>query len=174
MKVFFIFVLSANGKISRSQGSKIDWNSKEDLEWFKEKTMSAGVMVMGRKTFEGIGRVLPGRLSVVMTRDTSKYRDGQNVVHTDEPPERILRTLEGLGYASAAVIGGREIFTLFLKSGLVDEIYATYEPVFIDGIDLFKNISNDVKLEVLDIRQLGSGAFVVHYQIKNSGEISHE
>lgn len=166
MKTFLIFVMSANGKISRSADAKIDWNSKEDLAWFREMTASAGVMVMGRRTFAGIGRPLPGRLSVVMTKTPAKYRNERNVLYTPESPQKILERLGKSGYESVAIIGGREIFTLFLKSGLVDEIYATYEPIFIDGIDLFENMGNDVKLEILDMKALDSGAFVVHYQIK--------
>jgi len=60
-------------------GSKIPWHLPEDFKWFKQVTMGQ-VLVMGRKTFESIGRPLPGRETIVLTRGTWTH-PGVKVIH---------------------------------------------------------------------------------------------
>ena len=66
MKVSMIVAASANNVIGASGG--LPWRLSEDLRRFKEITMGKP-MIMGRLTFESIGRALPGRRSIVLTRD---------------------------------------------------------------------------------------------------------
>lgn len=163
MKVIMIAVLSANGKISRIGSSKIDWGSKADLEWFKRKTKEIGLVICGRKTFETFRGPLKGRINVVMTHkpiDTNS----EDLIYTSDLPQRIIQNLEDKGYTQMAVIGGREIFTLFIKENLIDELYLTYEPIFINGIDLLE-VQKDVKMKLLGLEMLGED-FVVHYKIQ--------
>ncbi len=169
MKTFVVAVMSANGKISRDSSKTIDWNSTEDLKWFKFITTQIGVVIMGRKTFELIGRPLPKRLNVVMTRNYSSFRNEPNLIFTSEEPINILKTLEKKGYSQTAVIGGKEIFTLFLKEKLIDEMYITYEPVIIDGIDMFSDLKEDVRMRIEGIKSL-SNAVVVHYKVLETKE----
>ncbi len=164
MKVFLIAVMSANGKISRSESSPVDWNSREDLEWFKSITMKIGNVIMGRRTFDLIGKPLSDRLNVVMTHKVPSSKM-ENVIFSDEKPREILKKLEN-SYSKAAVIGGKEIFTLFLKEDLIDEMYITYEPILIDGMGMLGNIEKDVNLKVIDVKNLHSGSLIVHYKVK--------
>lgn len=164
IKVILIAVLSANGKISRSKNSLIDWNSKADLEWFKDMTKSIGVVIMGRKTFETLKSPLKDRLNVVMTRNSIESNQ-KNLIYTSDHPHQILEMIEKLGYTQAAVIGGQEIFTLFMREKLVDDLYITYEPIVIDGIDLLGEIKMDLRLKLIDVKMLNSQTFVVHYAI---------
>ncbi len=164
MKFFFIMVASANGKISRSEESPIDWNSKSDLKWFKEITMEIGTVVMGRKTFEMIGHPLSERINVVMSNSILSQKDDDLLI-VGGGPKAVVKMLENINVKNVAVIGGRSVFTSFMKEGLVDEMYVTYEPIFIDGIDMF-DLNEDVKLKNLEIKGLESGAFVVHYAVK--------
>ncbi|HEU23913.1 MAG: dihydrofolate reductase [Mesoaciditoga sp.] len=163
MKVIVIAVLSANGKIARFGSSEIDWSSKDDLEWFKKKTKEIGIVVCGRKTFETFRGPLKDRMNIVMTRNPNKGRS-ENLIYTSDPPKQIIHFAEELGYSYLAIIGGREIFTLFMNENLVDELYLTYEPIFIDGIDLL-DVSKDIKLNLLNIEMLGAD-FVVHYRVQ--------
>ncbi len=165
MSVFFVAVMSANGKISRSHLSPIDWSSKEDLEWFKEITTQSKVIVMGRRTFELLNSPLPNRLNVVVTRNLP-LKKVDNVLFTDASPVALVKKLRKMGYDKIPVVGGQEIFTSFLEEGIVDEMYITYEPVLIDGIDMFDKIKNDVKMEVISVKELSGGAFVTHYVLK--------
>jgi len=164
MKVNLIAVLSVNGKISRSNNVSIDWNSKEDLEWFKDITKNIGVVILGRRTFETFKSPLKGRLNIVMTRSPLKsWRD--DLIFTSSSPAQILEMIGKLGYTQTAVIGGQEIFTLFMREKLVDDLYITYEPILIDGIDLLSQIQTDVKLKLIDMKMLNSQTFMVHYAI---------
>ncbi|BBJ28410.1 dihydrofolate reductase [Athalassotoga saccharophila] len=161
MQVVIIAVLSANGKIARFGSSKIDWNSKDDLEWFKRKTKEIGIVVCGRKTFETFNGPLKDRINIVMTHNPKK-NGPENLIYTSDQPDQIIHFAEKLGYTRLAVIGGREVFTLFMN--FVDELYLTYEPIFIDGMDLF-DVSKDIKLNLVNIEMLGED-FVVHYRVQ--------
>ena len=71
-----IAAMSRNRAIG-AQG-KIPWRIPEDFRWFKQKTMG-GVLVMGRKTYESIGRPLPGRTTLVITNNPSAGPKGENL-----------------------------------------------------------------------------------------------
>ena len=72
MKIILIAALD-KGRVIGSEGS-IPWNIQEDLNYFKEKTTNKAI-IMGRKTFESIGRPLPNRLNIVMTRSKEQIDD---------------------------------------------------------------------------------------------------
>lgn len=96
----------------------LPWHIPEDLAYFKEKTMGKA-MVMGRKTYESIGRPLPGRQSIILTRNKDFTAEGTLVVH--ELTEAIERAEE---YAEEVmIIGGAEIFSMTLD--IADRLYIT-------------------------------------------------
>ncbi|MDS9471240.1 dihydrofolate reductase [Sporosarcina pasteurii] len=96
----------------------LPWHIPEDLKYFKEKTMGKA-MVMGRKTYESIGRPLPGRLSIVVTRNKSYSAEGVVVAH--DLDEAIQKAKE---YADEVmIIGGAEIFKLMMD--IADRLYIT-------------------------------------------------
>src|SRR6201999_2353605 len=66
-------------------GNKIPWHLPEDFKWFKKMTMG-NVMVMGRKTFESIGKALPGRETIVLTRGEGAFPGAKTVKSLDEIP----------------------------------------------------------------------------------------
>lgn len=97
---------------------KLPWNLPRDLEHFKLVTMGKTIL-MGRKTHEDIGRRLPGRRNVVLTRQAGWSAEGVEVVHSlDEAIEKYLP--EGDLY----VIGGAELYALALPKA--QEIIITY------------------------------------------------
>jgi dihydrofolate reductase len=86
----------------------LPWHLPEDLKRFKRLTMGKPI-VMGRKTFESIGKPLPGRQNIVMTRDANYRRDGVTVVHD------VDAALRAAGAApEIMIIGGADLFRLFL------------------------------------------------------------
>ena len=93
-----------NGVIGRD--GQLPWHLPADLKRFKAQTMGRA-MIMGRKTFESFPAPLPGRRHIVLTRDPAWQAEGAEVAHSVE---------EALALAgeNAAVIGGAEIFALFL------------------------------------------------------------
>lgn len=89
-------------------GSKLPWHLSEDLKRFKKLTMGHPV-VMGRKTFESIGKPLSGRDNLVLTRQRAFHPNGVTVAHSFE------EILSICGRSSEAfVIGGAEIFRMAL------------------------------------------------------------
>jgi dihydrofolate reductase len=116
------------------------WTSAEDKKFFNQKSKEVGSMIMGSKTFATIGRALPGRKSVVMTREPEKWQaqyDDENIVFTNKSAKEILADLENQGFKKVAICGGRAVYNLFLHLGLVDQIFMTIEPVeFGQGIKL--------------------------------------
>ena len=103
-----------NGIIGRD--GKLPWHLPADLKRFKALTMGS-VMVMGRRTFDSLPGLLPGRRHIVLTRSRDWFADGAEKVHSVE--EAIGRA----GNEAISVIGGADIFALFLP--LADRIELT-------------------------------------------------
>jgi dihydrofolate reductase len=92
----------------------LPWHLPEDLAFFK-RTTSGHPIVMGRKTYESIGRPLPKRRNIVLTRDPSWSMPGVETIH--QPSD--LETLEALSEV-VYIIGGAEVYSAFLD--LTDEL----------------------------------------------------
>lgn len=103
-EIVFVIARADNGVIGRD--GALPWRLPEDLKRFKALTMGAP-MVMGRKTFEGLPKLLPGRRHIVLTRGRWQA-DGAEVAHT---VEEALALADG---PRVSVIGGAEIYRLFL------------------------------------------------------------
>lgn len=167
MRVFIVTAMSANGMIAQSgEQNSLDWTSKEDLAFFVKKTKEAGVMIMGRKTYETIGRPLKGRLIKVMTRDKGAREDIEGQVEwTDSDPAAILQELKDSGYEQVAIAGGGEVYRLFLESGLVTDVYLNIEAVlFGEGVPFVRGFKRiDMRLE--SVEQIGENTLTLHYTL---------
>jgi dihydrofolate reductase len=113
-RITLIVARAQNGVIGRD--GKLPWHIPADLKRFKQLTMGTA-MVMGRKTFGSLPGLLPGRRHIVLTRDRSWHADGAEVAHDVEEALRVA------GQEPVAVIGGADVFALFLP--LVDRIELT-------------------------------------------------
>lgn len=163
MKVLLIAAISADGYIGKSSEHLSDWTSKEDKKLFIELTKKAGVIVMGRNTYETIGKALPGRLNVVYT---SKPLDNPDVQVTQEPPEELLGRLADEGYEEVALCGGQAIYDLFLRENLVDELFLTIEPkMFGSGITLSKTFA-EADLKLIECKKLNNDTLNLHYTVR--------
>jgi dihydrofolate reductase len=103
-EVFLIVARARNGVIGREGG--MPWHLPADLKRFKAITM-AKPMIMGRKTFDSLPGLLPGRRHIVLTRDCGWHAPGAEVARSP------AQALELAGDATAAVIGGAEVFRQF-------------------------------------------------------------
>ena len=112
--ITLVVARASNGVIGRDGG--LPWHISADLKRFKALTMGT-VLVMGRKTFESLPKVLPGRRHVVITRDPAWRADGVEVAYS------AVEALEMAGDEPVSVIGGADIFGLFLP--LADRIELT-------------------------------------------------
>jgi dihydrofolate reductase len=104
LSVTFVLARATNGVIGA--GGRLPWHLPSDLRHFKALT-TGRAMVMGRKTFESFPAPLPGRRHIVLTRERGWTAAGAEVVHD---PAAALR----IAGAHVAVIGGAEIFALYL------------------------------------------------------------
>ncbi|MBX7491608.1 dihydrofolate reductase [Qipengyuania sp. 1NDW9] len=105
MSLFLIYARSANGAIGKD--GALPWHLPADLKRFKALTMDKP-MIMGRKTFESLPGLLPGRRHIVLTRKERWDSTGAEVVRSVE--EAIAKAGEG----DIAVIGGAAIFDVFM------------------------------------------------------------
>jgi dihydrofolate reductase len=113
-EIILVLARAANGVIG-NEGA-MPWHIPADLRHFKQMTKGRP-MIMGRKTFDSLPGLLPGRRHIVLTRDTSWEEDGAEVVHS---VEAALKTANG---PHVCVIGGAEIYALFMP--LADRIELT-------------------------------------------------
>ena len=127
MKISLIAAFAEEGVIGKD--GKIPWTLKEDLKHFRNKTEGCSV-VMGRKTYESIGRPLPNRLNIVMTRNPKRQ----------EGIKEVSNTKDALKVASSYsdeifIIGGEKIYEEFLP--LATKMYLTKIDIKVNGDTFF-------------------------------------
>ena len=136
MKISLIVAVSRNGAIGLN--NQLPWYLPEDLKYFKSVTMGKP-LIMGRKTFDSIGRPLPGRANIVLTRDPQWISDGVEVVQSVE--QALLAgeiACEAADVDEIMVIGGEQIYRMTLD--LADRIYLTQVDADVEGDAFFPNI----------------------------------
>lgn len=104
MLISMIAAVSANGVIGRD--NQLPWRVRDDLRFFQETTCGH-VVITGRKNFEAMGRALPQRINVVVTRNPAYVAEG---AHTTPDVKSALRYARNLGESEAFIIGGAEIY----------------------------------------------------------------
>ncbi len=109
------------GRVIGKKGSGLLWHIPEDMRHFKELT-TGHVVIMGRKTYETIGKALPNRVNIIITRDPNYRAEGAITVHS---LEEALRLAQGKTFESNEIfiIGGGEIYEQAI--GLADKLYLT-------------------------------------------------
>ena len=129
MRVTIVVAMAENRTIGKD--GDLPWRLPADLKHFKAVTMGKPIL-MGRKTWESIGRPLPGRLNVVITRDADYRADGVTVVHS---LEGALEAARESGADEACVVGGAEIYRLALP--LADRLELTEVHAAVEGDTAF-------------------------------------
>jgi dihydrofolate reductase len=117
MTVSIIAIVAANDVIGR--GNKLPWHMPADLKRFKELTMGHH-LIMGRKTFESVGKPLPGRINVVVTRNVDFTPDG---VAVSRSVEEAISKAEAAGDDEVFIAGGAEIYAQTIHRA--DRMYIT-------------------------------------------------
>jgi dihydrofolate reductase len=136
-----IAAMAANRVIGRDGG--LPWRLPEDFKFFKDKTMGH-IMLMGRKTFESLGKPLPGRLHVVITRQADYRAPGAHVYTTLKDALEFCRTQTPKWGEEVFLIGGGEIYREALP--VTDRIYLTEIKAEFPGDARFPEFSaNDFK-----------------------------
>jgi dihydrofolate reductase len=137
MTLCLIVAVAENGVIGRD--NDLPWRLSGDLKRFKSLTMGKP-LIMGRKTYESIGRPLPGRTSIVLTRDDDFTADGV-LIARDQAAAMALaeQTARTTGVEEIMVIGGAGIYRLFLPDA--DRLYLTEVHMASPGDTYFPDIN---------------------------------
>jgi dihydrofolate reductase len=145
-----IAAMSENRVIGR--GSQIPWHLPEDFKWFRQATLGH-VLVMGRKTFESIGRPLPGRETIVLSKTGFSYPGVRTAATLDE----VEAMVNG---RQAFICGGAEIYRLALSR--CSDLYLTlvnrtvegdvFFPPFEDQFELVAELRDTPEFKILHYR----------------------
>lgn len=164
MELAILVAIAENGVIGRGGG--LPWRLSSDLKRFKADTMGKPIL-MGRRTWESIGRPLPGRLNIVISRDTDFRAEGAEVVAS--LPEAIslakarARSMEGAD--EICVIGGGEIYRQALP--LADRLYVTHVLAKVEGDTHFPPIDSAIWREIraMDVPQGEKDSHATRYTV---------
>jgi dihydrofolate reductase len=120
MTITLVAAMGANRVIGLD--GDMPWHLPEDLAHFKRTTMG-GTMIMGRKTFDAIGRALPGRRTIVVTRSADWSRDGVDVAHSLDEALALAATPNPSASADVFIVGGGDVYAQALP--LADRLVIT-------------------------------------------------
>lgn len=145
-----IAAMALNRVIGR--GNQIPWHLPEDFKWFKRMT-TGQIVVMGRKTFESIGRPLPSRTTIVLSRRPFEYpgvRWAKDLadIHPEQEAARVF------------ICGGSEIYEQALPR--CSDLYLTLVKRTVEGDRLFPPFEQDFRL--VETLQTGPDFDILHYQ----------
>jgi dihydrofolate reductase len=126
--------VASNGTIGR--GGRLPWHLPGDLARFRRITLGHTVL-MGRRTWESLGKALVGRRNVVLTRDSSFSAPGCETVHSIEEGRALAAQAEAAG-GELFVIGGAALFAAFLP--LADRLMITHVDADVEGDAVFPQI----------------------------------
>jgi len=164
-----LMAITLDGKIAKTSDHFPDWTGKADKKYFMNRTKEAGCLIMGNTTYKTIGRPLPGRKNMILTRDKSQIQNPNfkksELEFTDKAPAELLGQLGEEGFEEVMLCGGAQINTLFAKAGLIDEIILTISPLaFGEGMSLFNEVV-DLNLELLELTTLDENLVLVRYKV---------
>jgi dihydrofolate reductase len=168
MRPLILIVAMTPGGVIGKDG-KIPWRSKLDMARFKALTMNHSI-IMGRKTFDSIGKPLPDRHNIVITRDVNRNDLGDHKnplltwAHSIEDALGIAYEYDGRPF----VIGGREIYKLAMPFATC--VVATYVMLDVSG-DVFWPRENGENLEYLSMRTWAISHVIHHEKDESEPEL---
>ena len=137
VRIAMIAALARNGVIGRD--NQMPWHLPEDLRYFKQVTLGKPV-IMGRKTFESIGKPLPGRKNIVVSRNSAYRVEGVTVVPTlDAALDLAMDEARVSGGEEVMVMGGGEIYRQAMPR--CDRLYLTEVDTEVEGDAVFPPVT---------------------------------
>ena len=138
MKIIIISAIAQNGVIGKSNG-EMPWHIKEEFQHFKQTTIGSPV-IMGRKTFETLGKPLKGRENIIITRnnDFNLSFDDTKIFHSLQESINYCKSKK---YEKAFMIGGGQIYEQALS--LADEMILSYMKFEAEGDIFFPKFDTD-------------------------------
>ncbi|MFC1237162.1 type 3 dihydrofolate reductase [Vibrio sp. F74] len=135
MKISMIAAMAKNRVIGKE--NQMPWHLPADFAWFKRCTMGKPI-IMGRKTYDSIGRPLPGRQNIVISRDVSLVIEGVDCVTSVEQAVGLVTE-----YDEVMIIGGGSIYQACLDKA--DCLYLTYIELDVEGDTKFPDWGDEWK-----------------------------
>ena len=150
MKLTAIVAMTSERIIGKD--GTLPWHLPEDLKLFRRHT-TGNPIIMGRKTWESIGRPLPNRQSIVLTRDLNWNAEGAEVIHSPEELSKI-----DLITQDVFIIGGAQIYSAFmpkLDEVLISHVYENFpgDTQFPEFESKFPNVAIEEKYETFELRR---------------------
>jgi dihydrofolate reductase len=131
-----VVAMARNGVIGRD--GDMPWRLSTDLKRFKALTLGKPI-IMGRKTFQSIGKPLPGRANIVITRDAQFSAEGVRTVHSLSEAIEVAKLLAGRdGLDEICIVGGGEIYRQAISG--VDRLHVTHVEAEVEGDTVFPPI----------------------------------
>ena len=137
-----IIVAASQNNVIGNQGD-LPWRMPADLKYFKQLTMNHA-MIMGRTTYESIGRPLPGRTTIVLSRSATEntFAEGVLVARSLEDAIQSACSLENRDGNEIFITGGSQIYDLALPK--VNRIYLTRIQATVEGDAFFPELDNSI------------------------------
>jgi len=136
MKIALIAALAQNRVVGID--NQLPWHLPEDLKYFKRITTGKAI-IMGRKTYESIGRPLPNRTNIVISRDSQYQAEGIKVVSSLEAAIELAESVSLInGVDEVMVIGGAQIYAMALPKA--DRLYLTHVHADVEGDAYFPDV----------------------------------
>jgi dihydrofolate reductase len=135
-RVSLIVAVADNGVIGID--NKIPWKCSSDMKYFRQTTMGKPV-IMGRKTWESLGKPLKGRENIVLTRNEDYEAQGASIASSRADALKLAASVTGEKGCEAMIIGGKAIYDEFM--GYADRIYYTIVHMHPEGDTFFEKLS---------------------------------
>lgn len=150
MKLSLIVAIAQNGCIGID--NKLPWYLPEDLKYFRRLT-TGNIVIMGRKTFESIGKPLPNRQNIVISRNSDFAAEGIKIVSTIEQALNVANSMAEIsGINEAFIMGGAQIYAQTLP--LAQRLYIT---------EVKKTVTGDAFFPSIDLAQWQEIGREAHY-----------
>lgn len=140
--IIIIAAIGLNNELGKD--NDLIWHLPADLKRFKKVT-SGHSIIMGRNTFESIGKPLPNRRSIIITRNTSYKKEGCDVVHSLEEAINLIKDQK-----NAFIIGGAQIYKEAIEKQLVDQLDITKVHQNFEADVFFPTIEQSVWEEIYE------------------------
>lgn len=172
-----IAAISIDGFITKHDQEGVAFASDEDQQFFRSALKQFDCCIFGSKTFlaskTGILRNLNAeRLRIVLTRSPEQYVAYQHpdrLEFSNASPEAIVADLQQRGKKRCAILGGSEVYTLFLKKHLLHKLWVTVEPKLFGKGKKLVDAEVDVALELQEMLQLSTNTILLKYIVMSSG-----
>lgn len=169
-EIILFAAITLDGKLAKTECPGSGWTSKEDTQFFLSELDKCDLCVSGRTTFEAPRKKIVKRNRLVLSNKVSGLeRVDDNLTFINPLDEDISKYISTHNYKRVAVLGGSGVYTLFLKEGLVTDIYLTLEPlVFGSGVDFITGADNlsHIDISLKSLKKLNSkGTVLFHYKV---------